>query len=77
MDLKNLGSWKMKNREDKTTIYLYVENEKFSWSKEKMENTDFEIIRLENYKRLNSLIKEKGLSKDDLTLILQTIKLPF
>lgn len=67
----------MKNREDKTTIYLYVENEKFSWSKEKMENTDFEIIRLENYKRLNSLIKEKGLSKDDLTLILQTIKLPF
>ena len=67
----------MENKEDKTIIYLYIEDGKFSWSKEKMENTDFGIIRLENYKRFNSLIKEKGLSKDDLTLILQTIKLPF
>lgn len=35
----------------------------------------FELINKENEKKLNQLINEKGLTRDDLTLILKTIKL--
>ena len=43
------------------------------WSTEKIESADFEVIELSNYKELSNLIKEKELSKEDLTLILKTI----
>lgn len=35
----------------------------------------FELINKENEKKLNQLINKKGLTRDDLTLILKTIKL--
>lgn len=35
----------------------------------------FELINKKNEKKLNQLINEKGLTRDDLTLILKTIKL--
>lgn len=61
--------------EDTTKIYYCIKDGKFLWGTKRIENADFEMIELSNYKKLNSLIKEKGLSKEDLTLILKTIRL--
>ena len=61
--------------EDTTTVYYCIKDGQFLWGTKRIENADFEMIELSNYKKLNSLIKEKGLSKEDLTLILKTIRL--
>ena len=61
--------------EDTTTVYYCIKDGQFLWGTKTIENADFEMIELSNCKKLNSLIKEKGLSKEDLTLILKTIRL--
>ena len=62
------------NRLDELDGYC-IKDGQFLWGTKRIENADFEMIELSNYKKLNSLIKEKGLSKEDLTLILKTIRL--
>ncbi len=59
--------------EDTTKVYYCIKDGHFLWSTEKIESADFEVIELSNYKELSNLIKEKELSKEDLTLILKTI----
>ncbi len=59
--------------EDTTTVYYCIKDGKFLWGTEKFEEADFEVIELANIGKLLDLIKEKGLSKENLTLILMTI----
>lgn len=59
--------------EDTTTVYYCIKDGEFLWGYEPFENADFSIVELSNVKKLQKLIKEKGLSKEDLTLILKTI----
>lgn len=59
--------------EETTKIYYCIKDGQFLWDTERFEEADFEVIELSNIGKLLDLIKEKGLSKEDLTLILKTI----
>ena len=59
--------------EDTTTVYYCIKDGKFLWGTKKFKEADFEVIELPDIGKLLDLIKEKGLSKENLTLILKTI----
>lgn len=58
--------------EETTTVYYCIKDGKFLWGAERFEEADFKVIKPSNISKLLDLIKEKGLSKADLTLILKT-----